>query len=72
MRQLWTIRINAAAHENGTSYSKLIAQLSQDAGATVGASLYSDALSAADKPGATYLQMMRHNETQLAAGMRLN
>lgn len=27
MRQLWTIRINAAAHENGMSYSKLINQL---------------------------------------------
>lgn len=51
---------------------KLLAQLSKDAGFTVGASLYSDALSGLDQPGATYLQMMRHNVTQLAAGMRLN
>ena len=36
------------------------------------ASLYADALSSADKPGATYLQMMRHNVTQLVAGMQLN
>jgi len=28
--------------------------------------------SAPDKPGATYLQMMRHNVTQLAAGMAQN
>lgn len=51
---------------------KLIDQLSRDAGATVGSSLYADALSAAEKPGATYLQMIRHNVTQLVAGMRLN
>jgi zinc/manganese transport system substrate-binding protein len=29
-------------------------------------------LSAADKPGATYLQMMRHNVTQLVQGMQQN
>ena len=51
---------------------KLLAQLSKDAGASVGARLYADALSSADKPGASYLQMMRHNVTQLAAGMQLN
>ena len=54
------------------SNPKLLAQLSKDAGATVGASLYADALSGPDQPGATYLQMMRHNVAQLAAGMRLN
>ena len=47
-------------------------RISQDAGVTPGASLYADALSSADKPGATYLQMMRHNVTQLVAGMKLN
>jgi len=51
---------------------KLVAQLGKDAGATVGGSLYSDALSAAGKPGATYLQMMRHNVAQLVQGMQLN
>ena len=44
----------------------------KDAGATVGASLYADALSAPDKPGATYLKMMRHNVMALTAGMALN
>ncbi len=71
IRQIQREKIRAVFVEN-MSNPKLIAQLSQDAGATVGASLYSDTLSAADKPGATYLQMMRHNVTQLAAGMTLN
>ena len=54
------------------SNPKLLAQLSKDAGVTVGASLYADALSGPDQPGATYLQIMRHNVTQLVAGMKLN
>jgi zinc/manganese transport system substrate-binding protein len=64
-------KIRAVFLENMSS-PKLLAQLSQDAGASVGASLYADALSAADKPGATYLQMMRHNVTHLVAGMKRN
>ena len=71
IRQIKTEKIRAVFVENMQN-PKLMAQLSQDAGATVGASLYSDALSTTDKPGATYLQMMRHNVTQLAAGMKLN
>jgi zinc/manganese transport system substrate-binding protein len=64
-------KIRAVFVENMAS-PNLIAQLSKDAGATVGASLYADALSAPGQPGATYLQMMRHNVTQLVAGMKLN
>lgn len=71
IRQIKHEKIKAVFVEN-MSNPKLLAQLSQDAGATVGASLYADALSGADRPGATYLQMMRHNVTQLAAGMKLN
>lgn len=71
IQQIKREKIRAVFVEN-MSNPKLIAQLSQDAGATVGASLYSDALSAPDQPGATYLTMMRHNVTQLVAGMRLN
>jgi zinc/manganese transport system substrate-binding protein len=54
------------------SNPKLVAQLSKDAGAKVGATLFVDALSGPDKPGATYLQMIRHNVTELVAGMKLN
>lgn len=64
-------KIRAVFVENMSS-PKLVAQLSQDAGAKVGASLYADALSAPDKPGATYLKMMRHNVMALTAGMALN
>jgi zinc/manganese transport system substrate-binding protein len=49
-----------------------MAQLSRDAGVTLGAALYSDALSRPGQPGATYLQMMRHNVSQIAAGIKLN
>jgi zinc/manganese transport system substrate-binding protein len=71
IQQMQREKIGAVFVEN-MSNPKLIAQLSKDTGATVGASLYADALSSADKPGATYLQMMRHNVTQLVAGMKLN
>jgi zinc/manganese transport system substrate-binding protein len=71
VKQIQREKIKAIFVEN-MSNPKLLEQLSKDAGATVGASLYADALSGPDQPGATYLQMMRHNVTQLAAGMRLN
>lgn len=71
IQQIKREKIRAVFVEN-MSNPKLVAQLSKDAGATLGASLYSDALSHADKSGATYLQMMRHNVEQLVAGMRLN
>ena len=71
IQQIKREKIRAVFVEN-MSNPKLIAQLSKDAGATLGASLYADALSTTDQPGATYLQMMRHNVTQLVAGMALN
>lgn len=71
IRQIQREKIKALFVEN-MSDPKLLAQLSKDAGASVGPRLYADALSSADKPGASYLQMMRHNVTQLAAGMQLN
>lgn len=71
IRQIQREKIKAVFIENMNN-PKLLAQLSKDAGVSVGASLYADALSSADQPGATYLQMMRHNVTQLAAGMALN
>ncbi len=71
IRQIKREKIKAVFVENMNN-PKLIEQLSKDAGATVGATLYSDSLSATDKPGSTYLKMMNHNVTQLVAGMRLN
>ena len=71
IRQIQREKIRAVFVEN-MSDPRLMAQLSRDAGVTVGAALYSDALSRAGQPGATYLQMMRHNVSQIAAGMKLN
>ena len=71
IRQIQREKIRAVFLEN-MSDPKLLTHLSKDAGVKPGAALYSDALSRPDKLGATYLQMMRHNVTQLAAGMKLS
>jgi zinc/manganese transport system substrate-binding protein len=71
IRQIQREKIRAVFVEN-MGNPKLIAQLSQDAGVTLGAALYADALSGPDQPGATYLDMVRHNVRALAAGMALN
>lgn len=71
IQQIKREKIRAVFVEN-MGNPKLIDQLSKDAGATLGASLYADALSTADKPGTTYLEMMRHNVRELVAGMAKN
>ena len=71
IKQIQREKIRAVFVEN-MSNPKLLAQLAKDAGVTAGASLYSDALSAAGGPADSYLKLMRHNVTQLAAGMRAN
>ncbi len=71
VRQIQRENIKAIFIEN-MSNSKLMEQISKDTGAVVGQRLYSDALSSAGQPGATYLQMMRHNVTQLVMGMKRN
>jgi zinc/manganese transport system substrate-binding protein len=71
IRQMKREKIRAIFVENMRN-PKLMAQLSKDTGATLGGTLYSDALSGPAEPGSSYLKMMRHNVTQLLAGMRLN
>lgn len=71
IRQMKREKIKAVFVEN-MSNPKLITQLSRDAGAKLGGTLYSDALSGPEDPGSSYLEMMRHNVTQLVTGMRLN
>lgn len=71
IRQIKRDHIKAVFVEN-MSNPKLLAQIAKDTGVTLGAKLYVDALSGPNEPGATYLKMMRHNVTQLVAGMRLN
>ena len=69
IRQIPRERIKAVFVEN-MSNPKLLAQLGKDAGVTVGPALFVDALSAAGGRADSYLKLMRHNVTQLAAGMR--
>ncbi|MFM9901965.1 MAG: metal ABC transporter substrate-binding protein [Polaromonas sp.] len=71
VRQIRREKIRAVFIEN-MSNPKLLAQLSRDAGATVGPALYVDALSAPSGPAGSYLQLMRHNITTLARGMANN
>jgi zinc/manganese transport system substrate-binding protein len=71
IKQIQKEKIKAVFVEN-MSNPKLLEQLGRDTGVKLGENLYSDALSSPDQPGATYLQMMRHNVTQLVAGMKLN
>ncbi len=71
IRQIKRENIHAVFLEN-MGNPKLMEQLSKDAGVELGASLYADALSAPGQPGATYLQMLRYNVTQLVAGMQRN
>ncbi|WP_411878137.1 metal ABC transporter substrate-binding protein [Polaromonas sp. YR568] len=71
IRQIRREKIRAVFVEN-MSNPKLLAQLSKDAGVTVGPELYVDALSAQGGPADTYLRLMRHNVTQLLSGMQQN
>ena len=71
IRQIKQDRVRAVFVEN-MSNPQLLAQIAKDTGVTLGAKLYVDALSGPAEPGSSYLLMMRHNVTQLAAGMKLN
>jgi zinc/manganese transport system substrate-binding protein len=71
IRQIKRENIKAVFVEN-MSNPKLLTQLSKEAGVQPGATLYADALSGPNEPAATYLQMMRHNITQLAQGIKQN
>lgn len=51
------------------SNNRLIEQLRRDGGATIGGTLYSDALSSDTGPAATYVTMFRHNVNQLVPAM---
>lgn len=71
IRQMQREKINALFVESMSS-PRLLEQLSRETGTTLGTRLYSDALSKPEEPGSSYLNMMRHNATQLAAGMQRN
>ncbi|MEM9782619.1 MAG: zinc ABC transporter substrate-binding protein [Pseudomonadota bacterium] len=49
--------------------NRLLQQIARETGATIGGTLYSDALSGPDGPASTYIDMMRHNANTLAAAL---
>jgi zinc/manganese transport system substrate-binding protein len=51
------------------SDSRLLEQITSETGAKIGGTLFSDALSPADGPAGTYLDMMRHNIATLTAAL---
>lgn len=49
---------------------RLIARISEESGARMGGALYSDTLSEAGGPAATYIELMRHNLRTLMEGLQ--
>lgn len=60
--------IPAVFMENITD-GRLLEQIMSETGAKIGGTLFSDALSPADGPASTYLDMMRHNIATLTAAL---
>ncbi|CAO3428932.1 metal ABC transporter substrate-binding protein [Azospirillum endophyticum] len=68
IRQIKKEKIKAVFVEN-IADPRLLEQISRETGARVGGRVYSDALSAADGPAATYVDMMRHNLQQFTKAL---
>jgi zinc/manganese transport system substrate-binding protein len=62
-------KVRAVFIENMTG-DRMARMLARETGAQLGGTVYSDALSPADGPAPTYLEMLRHNTTLFAAAMR--
>jgi len=68
IRQIKDGKIPAVFLENVTDH-RLLDQIARETGAKIGGTLYSDALSGADGPAPTYLDMFRHNAGALTAAL---
>ena len=68
IRQIKAEHIPAVFIENITDH-RLLEQIARETGAKIGGTLYSDALSPADGPASTYLDMFRHNAETLTAAL---
>jgi zinc/manganese transport system substrate-binding protein len=68
IRQIKALKIPAVFLENVTDH-RLLDQIARETGAKVGGTLYSDALSDANGPAATYLDMFRHNIATLTEAL---
>ena len=68
IRQIREEEITAVFVESLTD-PRLIEQIADETGASIGGTVYSDALSGPDGPASTYLDMMRHNSEMFAAAL---
>jgi zinc/manganese transport system substrate-binding protein len=68
IRQIKAQKIPAVFLENVTD-PRLVRVIAAESGATVGGTLYSDALSPPDGPASTYIDMMRNNVRELSAAL---
>jgi zinc/manganese transport system substrate-binding protein len=68
IRQIRKQKIPAVFLENVTD-PRLMEQIARETGAALGGKLYSDALSEANGPAATYIDMIRHNVRELAKAL---
>jgi len=64
IRQIRTQKVPAVFLEN-ISNPRLIEQMAKESGARIGGRLFSDALSDANGPAGTYIQMMKHNISEI-------
>jgi zinc/manganese transport system substrate-binding protein len=68
IRQIRELNVKVLFVEN-ISDPRLIQQIGTETGASLGGTLYSDALSDSDEAGASYIGMMKHNADALIAAM---
>ncbi len=68
IRQIKEQKIPAVFIENIADH-RLLDQIARETGAKIGGALYSDALSDADGPAPTYLDMFRHNTGAITAAL---
>ena len=68
IRQIREEGITAVFVESLTD-PRLIQQIAHETGASIGGTVYSDALSGPDGPASTYLDMMRHNSGKFAEAL---
>lgn len=69
IRQIKKEKVTAVFIENMTD-PRLIERIAKESGVSLGGALYSDALSDANGPAPTYLDMMRNNAKLLSAAMK--
>ena len=68
IQQIRREKVRAVFVEN-VSDPRLMQRIAAETGATLGARVYSDALSGRDGPAATYIDMMRHNIRAFSAAL---